>query len=86
MLKLRVLDLFFHWNKCFCYYKESKVPKKGTVGYRYRIPGTDTGTGTGSNVNGTQPYLADAFIQSDLQMRTMEAIKINKKSNDMQVL
>ncbi len=58
MLKLRVLDLFFHWNKCFCYYKESKVPKKGTVGYRYRIPGTDTGTGTGSNVNGTQPYVA----------------------------
>ncbi len=54
MLKLRVLDLFFHWNKCFCYYTESKVPKKGTVWYRYRISGTDTGTG--SNVNGTQPY------------------------------
>ncbi len=53
MLKLRVLDLFFHWNKCFCYYTESKVPKKGTVGYRYRVSGTDTG----SNVNGTQPYL-----------------------------
>ncbi len=44
MLKLRVLDLFFHWNKCFCYYTESKVLKKGTVGYRYRISGTDTGT------------------------------------------
>ncbi len=54
MLKLRVLDLFFHWYKCFCYYTESKVPKKGTVGYRYRISGTDTGTG--SNVTGTQPY------------------------------
>ncbi len=40
-----------HWNKCFCYYTESKVPKKGTVGNRYRISGTDTG----SNVNGTQP-------------------------------
>ncbi len=42
-LKLRVLELFFHWNKCFCYYTESKVPKKGTVGYGtefqgYRIP------------------------------------------------
>ncbi len=24
-------------------------------------------------------HLADAFIQSDLQMRTMEAIKINKR-------
>ncbi len=23
---------------------QSKVPKKGTVGYRYRISGTDTGT------------------------------------------
>ncbi len=44
MLKLRVLDLSFHWNKCFCYYTESKVPKKGTVGYRYRISGIDTGT------------------------------------------
>ncbi len=32
MLKLRVLDLFFHWNKCFCYYTESKVPKKGMLG------------------------------------------------------
>ncbi len=42
MLKLTVLDLFFHWNKCFCYYTESKVPKKGTGGYRYRISGTDT--------------------------------------------
>ncbi len=20
------IDLFFHWNKCFCYYTESKVP------------------------------------------------------------
>ncbi len=39
----------------FLLYTESKVPKKGTVGYRYRIPGTGTGTGTGSNVNGTQP-------------------------------
>ncbi len=55
MLKLWVLDLFFHWNKCFCYYTESKVPKKGTVGYQYRISGTDTGNGTGSNVNSTQP-------------------------------
>ncbi len=63
MLKLRVLDLFFHWNKCFCYYTESKVPKKGTVGYRYRIPGTDTGTGTGSNVNGTQPYMSVNNVQ-----------------------
>ncbi len=34
---------FFHWNKCFCYYTESKVPKKGTVGYRYWFSGTDTG-------------------------------------------
>ncbi len=25
-------------------------------------------------------HLADAFIQSDLQMRTMEAIKINKRA------
>ncbi len=39
----------------FLYYTESKVPKKGTVGTGTRIPGTDTGTGTGSNVNGTQP-------------------------------
>ncbi len=31
-------------------------------------------------------HLADAFIQSNLQMRTMEAIKINIKSNNMQVL
>ncbi len=31
MLKLRVLDLFFHWNKCFCYYTESKVPKKVSI-------------------------------------------------------
>ncbi len=38
----------------FFYYTESKVPKKGTVVYRYRISGTDTGTG--SNVNGTQTY------------------------------
>ncbi len=30
----------------------------------------------------TFSHLADAFIQSDLQMKTMEAIKINKKSND----
>ncbi len=66
MLKLRVLDLFFHWNKCFCYYTESKVPKKGTVGYRYRIPGTDTGTGTGSNVNGTQPYSSFPSVSSTL--------------------
>ncbi len=28
----------------------------------------------------TFSYLADAFIQSDLQMRTMEAIKINKRA------
>ncbi len=28
----------------------------------------------------TFSHLADAFIQSDLQMRTMEAIKINKKA------
>ncbi len=70
MLKLRVLDLFFHWNKCLCYYTESKVPKKGTVGYRYRIPGTDTGTGTGSNVNGTQPYAQQRFT-----------VKIKKKTN-----
>ncbi len=41
MLKLRVLDIFS--LKCFCYYTESKVPKKGTVGYRYRISGIDTG-------------------------------------------
>ncbi len=36
----------------------------------------------------TLSHLADTFIQSDLQMRTMEleAIKINKKRNDMQVL
>ncbi len=46
-----VLDLFFHWNKCFCYYTESKVPQKGTVGYQYRI----SGTGTGSNVYPTLP-------------------------------
>ncbi len=50
MLKLRVLDLFFHCNTFFCCYTESKVPKKGTVVYRYRVSGTDTGT----NVNGTQ--------------------------------
>ncbi len=25
-------------------------------------------------------HLTDAFIQSDLQMRTMEAIKINKRA------
>ncbi len=37
MLKLRVLDLFFHWNKCFCYYTESKVPKKGT-GTEFQVP------------------------------------------------
>lgn len=29
-----------------------KVPKKGTVGYRYQIPATSIG----SNVNSTQPY------------------------------
>ncbi len=28
----------------------------------------------------TFSHLADAFIQSDLQMRTMEAIKINKRA------
>ncbi len=28
----------------------------------------------------TFSYLADAFIQCDLQMRTMEAIKINKRA------
>ncbi len=28
----------------------------------------------------TFSHLADAFIQSDLQMRTMEAIKINKSA------
>ncbi len=27
----------------------------------------------------TFSYLADAFIQSDLQMNTIEAIKINKR-------
>ncbi len=37
LFKMWVLDLFFRWNKCFCYYTESKVPKKGTVGYRYQI-------------------------------------------------
>lgn len=35
----------------------SKVPKGGTVGYRYRIPGI--GTDIGSNVNGTPLYAAD---------------------------
>ncbi len=28
----------------------------------------------------TFSHLADAFIQSDLQMRTMEAMKINKRA------
>ncbi len=28
MLKLRVLDLFFHWNKCFCYYTEYSTEKR----------------------------------------------------------
>ncbi len=28
----------------------------------------------------TFSHLAEAFIQSDLQMRTMEAIKINKRA------
>ncbi len=68
MLELRVLDLFFHWNKCFCYYTKSKVPKKGTVGYRYRISGTDTCTGTGSNVNGTQLYFRTRLY---LQIRSL---------------
>ncbi len=31
-------------------------------------------------------HLADAFIQSDLQMRTIEAIKNQQKSNNIQVL
>ncbi len=34
----------------------------------------------------TFSHLADAFIQSDLQMRTIEAIKTNKRANNMQVL
>ncbi len=34
----------------------------------------------------TFSHLADAFIQSDLQMRTMEANQNQQKSNDMQVL
>ncbi len=46
----------------------------------------------GANISGghcTFSQLADAFIQSDLQMRTMEAIKINKRAmlhSNMQVL
>ncbi len=32
------------------------------------------------NIYVTLNHLADAFIQSDLQMRTIEAIKINKKA------
>ncbi len=31
-------------------------------------------------------HLADAFVQSDLQMRAIEAIKNQQKSNNMQVL
>ncbi len=51
MLKLRVLDLFFHWNKCFCCYTESKVPKKGT-GTKFQIPIPAVPV---QNVNSTQP-------------------------------
>ncbi len=31
-------------------------------------------------------HLADAFVQSDLQMRAIEAIKNQQKSNNMQAL
>ncbi len=34
----------------------------------------------------TFSHLADTFIKSILQMRTMEAMKNQQKSNDMQVL
>ncbi len=34
----------------------------------------------------TISHLGEAFIQRELQMRTMEAIKINKRAINMQVL
>ncbi len=54
MLKWRVLDFYFFTEINVFVITQSKVPKKGTVEYRYRISGTDTATG--SNVNATQPY------------------------------
>ncbi len=37
-VEIQSLDLFFHWNKCFCYYTESKVPKRYRwVNFRYRL-------------------------------------------------
>ena len=37
--------------------RESKVQIKGTVGYRYQIPGASTGTGICSNASSTQPFV-----------------------------
>ncbi len=36
-VEIQSLDLFFHWNKCFCYYTESKVPKKVPLG-KFQVP------------------------------------------------
>ncbi len=39
-VEIQSLDLFFHWNKCFCYYSESKVPKKVLLGTgtKFQVP------------------------------------------------
>ncbi len=52
MLKLRVLDLFFHWNNVFVITQRVKYRKKVPLGTgtEFQVP-----IGTGSNVNGTQP-------------------------------
>ncbi len=40
----------------------------------------DFGSSESVIITFTLSYLADAFIQSDLQMRTIEAIKTNKRA------
>ncbi len=37
--QVKCVDWLSLWNKCFCYYTQSKVPKTGTVGYWYWISG-----------------------------------------------
>ncbi len=50
------------------------------------IPSHEVGLWSCVVITFTFSNLADAFIQSDLQMRTIEAIKNQQNSNNMQVL
>ncbi len=64
-------------------FSRSRIKKKKTsrAGRRHICLGPKRGRMvTGFTLDSLNLHLADTFIQSDLQMRTIEAIKINKSA------